>query len=77
MSEKVRCEICGFEGDWEDSDSVHGTMWGCDRCDKFFCAKCFIDKLGKDSYKNMLRTSTGDYEILCPDCYAEEIMEVL
>lgn len=75
MSETVRCEICGFEGDWEDSDSVHGTMWGCDRCDKFFCEKCFIDKLGKDSYMNMV--SADNDEILCPDCYAEDIMEVL
>ncbi len=69
MPETVICEICDFKGDWEECDSVHGTMWGCDRCDKFFCEKCFADKLGYGEYNKMIGVDSDT--ILCPDCYAK------
>ena len=39
------CDYCGFEIKWDDSDDVHGEMWGCEECGATFCSKCFIDDI--------------------------------
>lgn len=63
------CDLCGCELDWGGCDDVHGTMWGCERCEIDFCSKCFIDRHGREIFEDMLQN--GD-KVLCPNCYGEE-----
>lgn len=63
------CDICGCELEWDDGDDVHGTMWGCERCGKDFCSKCFIDQCCRKDFDDMLHKSD---KVLCPDCYGKE-----
>lgn len=65
------CDICGFEAKWDASDDIHGEMWGCEKCGKTFCSKCFIEKHGNEKYRNMMQ---GSDLIFCPACY-EEVIE--
>lgn len=63
------CDLCGFEMRWDAHDDEHGEMWGCEKCGGVFCSKCFIDKLGRDAYMQMMQ---GSDLIYCPDCYEKE-----
>ena len=27
-SDTYVCDICGFEGEWDDHDDIHGELWG-------------------------------------------------
>lgn len=66
------CDICGFEGRWDDHDDIHGELWGCERCGGTFCTKCFIDTIGKNAYLKMMHSEDL---ILCPECYGKEDAE--
>lgn len=66
------CDICGFEGGWDDHNDIHGELWGCERCGGTFCTKCFIDKIGEAAYWKMMH---GEDVILCPECYGKEDVE--
>lgn len=61
-----RCEYCNAKIQWEESDDINGDIWGCEKCGKTFCTKCFVDKHGWNVYMNMMQNSDL---ILCPDCY--------
>lgn len=65
-SDTYTCDICGFEMPWDKTDDRRGEMWGCEKCGKTFCSKCFIDKLGKDVYWDMMKNHDL---VLCPECY--------
>lgn len=73
-NEKYTCDFCGFSEGWEDSDDVHGTMWGCEVCGRPFCRKCFVDEFGFDQYMDMV--NSGEY-IRCPDCQAKANKDVV
>ena len=60
------CDLCGAEMAWDGSDEVHGEMWGCEKCGKAFCSKCFIDHYGREEYMKMMQLSG---QIYCPDCW--------
>ena len=62
------CDICGVEMEWEETDEIHGELWGCEKCGLCFCSKCFIDRYGRDKYMEMMQ---GSDVILCPNCYRE------
>ena len=64
------CDYCGFEIKWDDSDDVHGEMWGCEECGATFCSKCFIDRFGPSSYVEMMQNFDL---IMCPDCYYKKM----
>lgn len=49
-SDTYVCDICGFEGEWDDHDDIHGELWGCERCGGTFCTKCFIETIGTNAY---------------------------
>lgn len=63
------CEYCEAEMKWDAHDDIHGDMWGCERCGKNFCSKCFIERHGQNEYMKMMQ---GCDLIFCPDCYKEE-----
>lgn len=65
-NEIYTCEFCGFSEGWEESDFVHGDMWGCEKCGKAFCSKCLRDAIGADNYKQMMQS--GEL-ILCSNRY--------
>lgn len=69
MENIYSCDICGFEGVWDITDDVHGTLWGCEKCGATFCTKCFVDKMGQKIYWDMMRSHDL---ILCPECYLKE-----
>lgn len=62
------CDFCRFRNEWDASDHIHGELWGCEKCGKTFCSKCFIDKHGKGNYMDMMQ---GSGLILCPDCFGK------
>lgn len=68
-TESYICEYCGVEMEWDASDDIHGEMWGCEKCGKSFCSKCFIERHGQNKYIKMMQ---GCDLIFCPDCYKEE-----
>lgn len=63
---RYTCDFCGFENDWESDDDVHGSMWGCEKCGKTFCKKCFTDRFGNEEWLNMINNAD---EVHCPDCW--------
>ncbi len=63
------CDSCEFRNGWDASDDLHGELWGCEKCGRTFCSKCFIDKHGHNEYMDMMQK--GDL-ILCPDCREKE-----
>nr|DAQ37480.1 MAG TPA: RimK-related lysine biosynthesis protein, Probable-dependent amine/thiol ligase family Amino-group [Caudoviricetes sp.] len=65
-----QCDFCGFEEKWDATDEIHGDMFGCEKCGKTFCAKCFKDEFGESEYYRMMQTY--DF-ICCPDCYRKEM----
>lgn len=67
------CDFCGFEQKWNDSDDVHGEMWGCEECGDCFCSKCFIDRFGRDEYMRMMQ---GCDRIYCPTCWEKRREEL-
>lgn len=71
-SDTYVCDICGFEGEWNDHDDIHGELWGCERCGGTFCTKCFIETIGTNAYWKMMHSEDL---ILCPECYGKERVE--
>lgn len=67
------CDTCGFEEKWDAHDDRRGDMWECEHCGKHFCTRCFVDKLGRESFDKML--SETDF-VLCADCYAKGVFGV-
>lgn len=72
-TDTYRCDICGFEAKWDETDEIYGDLWSCESehhnyeiCGNIFCSKCFMDKYGYNAYIEMMRDH--DY-IKCPDCY--------
>ena len=65
-TDNYQCDFCGFEEKWDDTDEIHGDMFGCEECGKTFCAKCFKDKFGESEYYRMMQ---GFDLICCPDCF--------
>lgn len=65
------CDFCEFDIAWNTTDKIHGEMWGCEKCGKNFCSKCFEDRFGYKRYMNMMQDSD---EIYCPDCYEKEFL---
>lgn len=65
-----KCDFCGFEEKWDETDEIHGDIFGCERCGKTFCAKCFKGKFGEDRYYQMMRNFDL---IICPDCYEKTL----
>ena len=64
--DKYVCDFCGVELAWDERDESHGEMWGCEKCGKSFCTKCFTERHGYDQWMNMMQLCN---EIYCPDCY--------
>lgn len=60
------CDFCGFQNGWDESDALHGELWGCEKCGRVFCSKCFADKHGHKQYMDMMQENNF---ILCPDCW--------
>lgn len=63
------CDLCGVELPWDGSDECQGDMWECEVCGTHFCTKCFVDRLGRKRFDNMLR---GGDKVLCPECFQKE-----
>lgn len=63
------CNLCGVEMKWEETDEVHGDIWGCEKCGSVFCSKCFIERHGRKNYDLMMR---GYGLIYCPSCWENE-----
>lgn len=64
------CDFCGTQIKWGEKEEEHGDMWGCERCERHFCEKCFTDRYGRDRFQEMLQERN---DVLCPDCYSKEI----
>lgn len=64
--ETYSCDLCGFRNGWDESDELHGELWGCEKCGRVFCSKCFTDRHGHKQYMDMMQ---GNDLILCPDCW--------
>lgn len=64
------CDFCGHEMSWDGADD-YGTMWGCEECEREFCTKCFVDRIGRKAFETMLRHSEKRY---CPDCYQKIVI---
>lgn len=60
------CDFCGIEMKWDDVHPKNGIMWGCEKCGRDFCKKCFCDKHGFDGYSEMLHFPN---KVLCPECW--------
>lgn len=60
------CDFCGFEMNWDKKDDFHGEMWGCEKCGRTFCSKCFVDRFGREDYKDMMQDCDLIY---CPECW--------
>ena len=70
-SDSYECDFCGHIQKWDDTDEVHGDMWGCEKCGKTFCSKCLKDVLGDEGY--MIHMQQSEL-LLCPDC-AKKVIE--
>jgi hypothetical protein len=67
MNDFETCEFCRTEIEWEGRDSQKGIIWYCEKCNKYFCFQCFVDKHGEEEFYKMLH---GD-DVLCPECYGQ------
>ena len=66
LTDTYDCDFCGVYMKWDESNTLHGEMWRCEKCGKNFCSLCFKTAHGTANYKTMMQ----DYEyILCPDCF--------
>lgn len=60
------CDFCGFEMKWDETDDIHGEMWGCEKCGNTFCSQCFINQFGMEEYKDMMQDCDLIY---CLECW--------
>lgn len=67
-SDTYSCDICDFEMGWDDSDEIHGEMWGCEKCGISFCTACFIKARGAEAYSRMMQDCNL---VMCPECYSK------
>ena len=66
----VKCEFCGTIISWDNGDDLHGMLWYCEDCGRYFCEKCFTEKHGHSDYAKMVH---GNGKIYCPDCFNMEV----
>lgn len=73
------CDFCGLTQKFDAHDEDRGDLWGCEKCGRTFCEKCFTDRFGLDTFRQMLNgTLSGPNEndiLLCPKCFAETLKE--
>ena len=60
------CDCCGVEIPRDGADNRHGDMWECEICGMNFCTKCFVDRLGRSAFDEMIR---GRDKVLCCKCF--------
>ena len=63
------CDFCGVQMKWDESKERSGTMYGCEKCGREFCSRCFKKYLGNEKFDDML---ADEEKVLCPSCYAEK-----
>ena len=63
------CDFCGVQMKWNESKEGYGTMYGCEKCGREFCSRCFKKYLGNEKFVDML---ADEEKVLCPSCYAEK-----
>lgn len=63
------CDCCGVEMTWDGTDDHREDMWECEICGMNFCTKCFVDRLGRKRFDDMLR---GSDKVLCHECFHKE-----
>lgn len=64
------CDFCDFTEGWDQTDDVHGDMWGCEVCGATFCSKCLKDLVGEKEYYRLMQEEAL---IRCPDCVTKGI----
>lgn len=67
------CDFCGVQMKWNESTETDGTMYGCEKCGREFCSRCFKKAHGSKKFDEML---SNEAEILCPACYAKRNVPV-
>ena len=63
------CDFCSVEIGWDETKEPHGEMWGCEKCGRAFCTKCFIDRFSRKVWMDMMQDCQS---ILCPTCKEEQ-----
>lgn len=64
------CDVCGFEGEWDAHDDIHGDIWECECCGTHFCTDCFVKEVGREAFDRMMRESD---RVLCVKHFQEEV----
>lgn len=59
-TETYYCKYCNTKMKWDEHNDKNGEIWGCEKCDKTFCTKCFTDKHGQNNYMNMMLSKPMD-----------------
>ena len=62
------CEFCGIKIDWEGRDDQNGNIFYCEKCNKMFCEKCFVDKHGNEKWQDNFESD----KLVCPECYGKQ-----
>ena len=65
------CDFCGFTGQLDAHDDIHGTLWECERCGRTFCSACFERRFNVVAMSRNLM----DQKLLCPNCYENFVEE--
>lgn len=65
------CDTCGLEQKWDAYDERRGTMWECEHCGTHFCTECFVEKLGRECFDEMMKESNL---VLCAECYNKGVI---
>lgn len=67
------CDFCGVRMKFDETSETHGNMFGCEKCGREFCSRCFKKAYGNKKFDKML---TEEAEVLCPACYAKRNVPV-
>ena len=67
------CDFCGVRMKWDEKTKTHGYLYGCEKCGREFCSRCFKKAHGRKKFDQML---SEEAKVLCPACYAESHVPV-